>query len=37
MLPHVDSFRSAHSVASLQELANVISEPEDYGEKRRLL
>ncbi|MGB1424944.1 MAG: vWA domain-containing protein [Paracoccaceae bacterium] len=37
MLPHVDSFRSAHSIASLQELATVISEPEEYGEKRRLL
>ena len=37
MMPHVDSFRSAHSIASLQELATVISEPEEYGEKRRLL
>ena len=37
MLPHVDSFRQAHSVASLQELAKVISEPNDSGEKYRLL
>ena len=37
MLPYVDSFRPAHSIASLQELAKIISEPEDHGEKRRLL
>ncbi|MEY8829037.1 VWA domain-containing protein [Sedimentitalea sp. XS_ASV28] len=37
MLPHVDSFRAGHSVASLQELAEVISRPEDAGEKLRLM
>ncbi|MFK7755213.1 MAG: VWA domain-containing protein [Sedimentitalea sp.] len=37
MLPHVDSFRAGHSVASLQELADVISRPDDVGEKARLM
>ncbi len=37
MLPHVDSFRAGHSVASLTELAAVISRPDDIGEKDRLL
>ena len=37
MLPHVDSFRAGHSVASLEELAQVISRPEDVGEKARLI
>lgn len=37
MLPHVDSFRAGHSIASLEDLANVISKPDDVGEKARLL
>lgn len=37
MLPHVDSFRAGHSVATLEELAAVISRPDDAGEKARLL
>ena len=37
MLPHVDSFRAGHSIASLEELAAVISRPEDQGEKARLI
>ena len=37
MLPHVDSFRAGHSIASLEELAAVISKPDDMGEKSRLL
>ncbi|MDG2377376.1 MAG: VWA domain-containing protein [Tateyamaria sp.] len=37
MLPHVDSFRAGHSIASLQELANVISRRDDVGERDRLL
>ncbi|WP_298835421.1 VWA domain-containing protein [uncultured Roseobacter sp.] len=37
MLPHVDSFRAGHSIASLQELAAVISRPDDMGEKARLM
>ena len=37
MLPHVDSFRAGHSIASLEELALVISRPDDVGEKARLL
>lgn len=37
MLPHVDSFRAGHSVASLEELAQVISKKGDQGEKARLM
>ncbi len=37
MLPHVDSFRAGHSIASLEDLASVIAKPDDVGEKARLL
>ncbi|WP_170412730.1 vWA domain-containing protein [Ruegeria atlantica] len=37
MLPHVDSFRAGHSIASLEDLAVVISKPDDVGEKARLM
>ena len=37
MLPYVDSFRAGHSIASIEELAAVISRPEDVGEKSRLM
>ena len=37
MLPHVDSFRAGHSIASLEDLATVISKPDDVGEKARLM
>jgi len=37
MLPYVDSFRASHSVASLEDLANVISAPDDRGELARML
>lgn len=37
MLPHVDSFRAGHSIASLEDLAAVISRTDDVGEKDRLL
>ena len=37
MLPYVDSFRAGHSIASLEELAEVISRPDDRGEKTRLM
>ncbi|WP_170480260.1 vWA domain-containing protein [Ruegeria arenilitoris] len=37
MLPHVDSFRAGHSIASLEELAAVISQPDDQGQKARLM
>jgi len=37
MLPHVDSFRAGHNIASLQALADAISAPEDVGEKARLM
>jgi uncharacterized protein len=37
MLPHVDSFRAGHSIASLEELAAAISLRDDVGERDRLL
>ena len=37
MLPHVDSFRAGHNIASLQNLAIALSRPEDVGEKARLM
>lgn len=37
MLPYVDSFRAGHSIAALEDLAEVISRPEDLGEKARLV
>ncbi len=37
MLPHVDSFRAGHSIASLQALGAALSDPGDAGEKARLL
>ena len=37
MLPYVDSFRAAHSISSLEDLARVISIPNDTGEKSRLM
>ena len=37
MLPHVDCFRAGHSISSLEDLAEVISKPDDAGEKLRLL
>ncbi|WP_424976866.1 vWA domain-containing protein [Leisingera sp. S232] len=37
MLPFADSFRAGHSIASLQELADAISCPQDQGDKARLM
>ena len=37
MLPHVDAFRAGHSIATLEELAQAISDPSDAGDKARLL
>lgn len=37
LLPHVDSFRASHSVASLQALADALARPDDQGEKARLM
>ncbi len=37
MLPHVDSFRAGHSIASLAALAEAIGRPQDSGEKARLM
>ncbi|MBP7001661.1 VWA domain-containing protein [Amaricoccus sp.] len=36
ILPHVDSFRACHSLASLEELVAALSRPEDPGETARL-
>ncbi|RUS59996.1 VWA domain-containing protein [Pseudorhodobacter sp. E13] len=37
MLPHVDSFRAGHSIASLEALGAAISDAGDSGEKARLM
>lgn len=37
MLPHVDSFRAGHNIASLQALADAIGREDDVGDKDRLL
>ncbi|GMG84378.1 VWA domain-containing protein [Paralimibaculum aggregatum] len=37
LLPHVDSFRAAHSIASLEALSEALTRPDDSGEKARLL
>ncbi|MBY6156786.1 vWA domain-containing protein [Pseudooceanicola nitratireducens] len=37
MLPHVDSFRAGHSIASIEDLALALSRPDDRGEKDRLI
>ncbi len=37
MLPHVDSFRAGHNIASLEALAEALSRPDDMGEKARLM
>ncbi len=37
MLPHVDSFRAGHNIAALEGLAAALRDPQDAGEKNRLL
>ena len=37
MLPHVSSFRAGHNIASLQGLAEAISDPRDVGDKARMM
>jgi uncharacterized protein with von Willebrand factor type A (vWA) domain len=37
MLPHVDSFRAGHSIASLEALGRAISDRDDRGERDRLM
>lgn len=37
MLPHVDCFRAAHSIASLEALAGAVANARDQGEKARLM
>jgi hypothetical protein len=37
LLPHVDSFRAAHNIHSLEALASALTRADDRGEKARLL
>ena len=37
LLPHVDSFRASHNIDSLESLGQMLSRPEDTGEKTRLM
>jgi len=37
LLPHVDSFRASHSIASLTDLSAALSRADDMGEKTRLM
>ncbi len=37
MLPHVDSFRAGHNIASIEDLAEALARPDDIGEKARLM
>lgn len=37
MLPHVDSFRAGHSIASLEALAEALGRRDDIGEKARMI
>jgi hypothetical protein len=37
ILPHVDSFRACHSLASLEELVEALARPDDAGELARLV
>lgn len=37
LMPHVNSFRAGHNIASLAELAEALSKPDDRGEKARML
>ena len=36
ILPHVDSFRACHNIASLEELAGILARPDDPGDRARL-
>ena len=37
LLPHVDSFRAAHNIQSLETLASALTRADDRGEKARLM
>ncbi len=37
LLPHVDSLRAGHDIASVAALANALSRPEDGGERQRMM
>jgi len=36
LMPHVDSFRAAHNIESLEALAEALTRPDDQGEKARM-
>jgi hypothetical protein len=37
MLPHVDSLRAGHSIASLEDLAQALASPDDRGDHPRMM
>jgi len=37
MLPHVDTFRAGHNIASLEGVATALSQPHDGGDKHRFM
>lgn len=37
LLPHVDSFRAAHNIESIEALAAALTRPDDSGDKARLM
>lgn len=37
LLPHVDSFRASHNIASLADLSDALTRPEDVGLRRRMM
>ncbi len=37
LLPHVDSFRAGHSIASLEDLADALTRADDRGDRDRLM
>ncbi|RED18736.1 vWA domain-containing protein [Pontivivens insulae] len=37
LLPHVDSFRASHSIASLQDLSDALTRPDDIGLRRQMM
>jgi hypothetical protein len=37
MLPHVDTFRAGHNIASLEGVAQALSQPEDGGDKHKFM
>jgi uncharacterized protein with von Willebrand factor type A (vWA) domain len=37
MLPHVDTFKAGHNIASLEGVAQALSQPQDSGDKRKFM